>query len=272
MIFVPASVTCIFSPEISDNPLNSGSIGVGFTINMGVTAKRGNGIKFNGKPIEFPTVEYVLNRIGLNGVELRSELPLGCGFGLSGASALATAMLSEQPNIHLADLAHEAEVLNRTGLGDVVTQVFGGLVVRKNASCPSKAIVLKFAWNLELDFLIIGKIDTKEFLSEDVTRKRIKKAGIYWTKEFIKNPTIDNLFRCSNGFAKETGLIEFVEDVIEAVKSQNGLASMVMLGKAVFALNGFKALEEFGKPFKARIDCCGVRNESVCGSMQNRRF
>ncbi len=268
MIFVPASVTCIFSPEISEDPMKSGSIGVGFTINLGVIAKRAKrGVKFNDRDIEFPTVEYVMKKTGLEGVELESELPLGCGFGLSGASALATAFLTNSPALSLADLAHEAEVVNRTGLGDVVTQVFGGLVIRKNPSCPSKAIVVKFAWDYEFDFLVIDKISTKEILEDNLLRKNIKISGKNWTKEFIKRPTVENLFRCSNGFARETGLIEFVEDVIEAVQSENGFASMVMLGKAVFALKGFEVLKEFGNPFKARIDCCGVRYEGIRNSM-----
>ncbi|MEM4472031.1 MAG: pantoate kinase [Archaeoglobaceae archaeon] len=271
MIFCPSAISCIFIPEIGKDAANSGSLGVAFTIDKGVKARPSTSLKFNGKEISFPTVEFVLKKLGIPGVELESDLPLGCGFGLSGACAVATAFLSERPAMENFDVAHEAEVVNLTGLGTVTTQAFSGLVIRKNASCPSRAIVERYAWKYELDFITIGEISTREVLLED--KERIAKIGRKWLKEFIRNISLENLFRTSKAFAKETGLIEPVEDIIEAVESSGGFASMAMLGKTVFAYKGFEALKEFGKPFKARIDCCGVRRiDSFSNSMQNRRF
>lgn len=259
MIFVPASITCIFSPHIGHNPRDSGSVGVGFTIELGAVARNRDEITINNRHWSFPTLDYIIDRTGLEGASIKTDLPFGCGFGMSGATALAVANLREVPYIQAADLAHEAEVMNLTGLGDVVTQTYGGIVVRKNAACPSKAIIERFCWNKELDFVIIGKISTRDIISDDLERKTIGESGKKWTKEFLKRPTFENLFICSNKFAEETGLIEFVKDIVEAVESVGGMAGMVMLGKAVFAYNGFEALKEFGKPFKAKIDACGVR-------------
>lgn len=268
MILCPAAISCIFSPQIDKDPLKSGSLGVGFTINKGVLAKPFYEIRFNSRKIDFPTVEYVLNKNNMEGVELFSELPLGCGFGLSGASAVATAFLSEKPAVELYDLAHVAEVVNLTGLGTVTTQAFAGLVIRKSASCPSKTIVERYAWNYEFDFLSLGSISTRDVLSG---RRDISETGKKWLKEFMRKISLENLFRCSKSFAKETGLIEPVEDIIEAVESAGGMASMAMLGKTVFAYKGFEALKEFGLPFKAKIECIGVRKvESFGNSMQNR--
>lgn len=258
MIFVPASITCIFSPQISNNPKSSGSIGVGFTINLGAKVREDFKTTVNGKELSFPTLDYVIKKTKLEGVEVKTDVPLGCGFGMSGAVALGTAML-RLPYIQAADLAHEAEVVNLTGLGDVATQTFGGLVVRKNAACPSLVSIERFCWNNNFDFLILGEISTKDVLSDDIKRKSIGEAGKRWTKEFLKKPTIENLFLCSNNFAAETGLLEFVGDVVEAVESAGGMAGMVMLGKSVYALNGYDALLEFGEPFRARIDSCGAR-------------
>ncbi len=267
MIFCPGAISCIFSPQIHSDPLKSGSIGVGFTISRGVYAKPSLELRWNGKKISFPTVEYVLREIKMEGVELYSELPLGCGFGLSGASALATAFLSERPAVELYDLAHVAEVVNLTGLGTVATQAFGGLVIRKTASCPSRIVLERYSWNYELDFLSLGSISTREVLSK---RKDIADIGKRWLKEFMKEISLKNLFRCSKGFAEETGLIEPVRDLVEAVESAGGMASMAMLGKTVFAYKGFEALREFGEPFKAKIDCFGVRRvEGSCDSVQN---
>ncbi len=259
MIFAPASITCIFSPQVEDDPRKSGSVGVGFTISKGLTAEKSNRTTINGEERNFSTLEHVIEKAGLKGVKIESELPFGCGFGMSGAAALAAANLGDMGYIDAADLAHIAEVTNFTGLGDVVTQTFGGLVVRKNAACPSMAKLERFFWDVEFDFVVMGEVSTKDVIGDDIQRRRIAEAGMIWTKEFLKRPTLDNLFHCSNSFAKETGLLELVDDAIEAVESFGGKAGMVMLGRTVFAVNGYDALKEFGAPFKARLDCCGVR-------------
>jgi pantoate kinase len=259
MIFAPASITCIFSPHVDSNPKNSGSIGVGFTIERGLQASPSRKTTINGEEWNFPTLDDVLEKVGLEGVEIKASLPFGCGFGMSGAAALATAVLGNLGYIEAADIAHVAEVENFTGLGDVVTQTFGGVVVRKSAACPSRAELERFFWNAEFDFVVMGEISTKDVIGDELKRRRIGEAGKRWTKEFLKKPTLENLFHCSNGFARETGLLELVGDAVEAVESAGGKAAMVMFGKTVFAVNGFEALKEFGEPFKARLDCCGVR-------------
>ncbi len=267
--FAPASITCFFSTVIGDNPLLSGSLGVGITLNIGVRAKvsKKKGIWVNGEQWDFPTVRYVIERLNCDsGVEIIMDVPAGCGFGMSGASALSAAFeLNRAFNLgksflQLADIAHEAEVINKTGLGDVVCQSYGGVVVRKTAASPSKASIDRFLWDEELDLLILGSISTESILGDTRIRERINKIGRSCLSEFLKKPTLENLFDQSKRFSVETGLIDDeLMDIVEAVESVGGKASMVMLGKAVFAYNGFDALKEFGKPFKAAIDLCGVR-------------
>jgi len=272
MFFAPASLTCFFSPVIEDDPLESGSLGVSIALNKGVrvTAKPSDDLSIivNGETWDFPTVRTVAQRLGFKGeIKIDMDFPAGCGFGMSGASALASAFaINEVLNLNrsffeLADLAHNAEVINRTGLGDVVTQSFGGVVVRKSASCPSKCVVDRFLWNIDLDILIMGELPTKQILS-DFSLDKIVKVGKECLKEFLKNPTVDSLFKQSKSFALKTGLMEIdsaIVDAVEAVESHGGKASMVMLGRAVFALNGGVLREFDGIYLKIRIDNCGVR-------------
>jgi len=269
MTFVSSSITAIFSTKLSEKPEKSGSLGVGFTINRGVKAKalKRDGVFLNGEKVEFPTVEYVLRKLGGEGVSIQTDLPLSCGFGLSGASALATALeINRAKNLalnlfRLADIAHEAEVVNKTGLGDVLTQVYGGIVVRKKAGSPSISKVEKFLSNMKIDFLVLGEIPTKQVLQDDVMRERINKAGKQYLKEFLRNPSSEKIFEVSKKFAIETGLAdEVIVDVMEAVESIGGKAGMGMLGKTVFAKNGLKAFQEFkGTVFSARIVNCSIR-------------
>ena len=117
--FAPGNISCIFVIKRTNNPRTSGSLGLGFTIDQGVivTIRRAsnskkssdrkinqnrqlkdeknkqNAVYFNNKKINFPTVISVIKGLTREIIEVRikSRLPLGCGFGLSGASALATA-------------------------------------------------------------------------------------------------------------------------------------------------------------------------------------
>ncbi len=260
MFFAPASITCFFTPEFRKSPAETGSYGVGITLDKGVRARPADRLLVNGKEISFPTVEYVLEALNGRGVEIETDFPLGCGFGMSGASALATAFtIAEEKRLNysfyrLADLAHEAEVVNRTGLGDVVCQVHGGIVARLKPGCPSTARVDKFLWRVKMDVVIMGELDTEEMLeSFDFS------IGRRCLKDFLRDPTVNNLFVQSKRFAIETGLVEDVRDVIEAVEAEGGMASMVMLGDAVFAINGYNALKEFGQPVEVSLNPCGIR-------------
>ncbi len=269
MTFVSASVTAIFSPFIHERPEKSGSYGVGFTIDSGVEARLsdGDGILLNGKKFLISPVEIVLEELDESGITLETDLPISCGFGVSGASALASGIeVSVRRNLGLslmevADLAHKAEVLCRTGLGDVVTQFHGGVVARIKPGSPSKSEVRRYPFSQKIDFLVLGKISTRDVLEDEIKRENVRKAGKKYLKEFLKSPSTDNLFRCSKLFAVESGLMDDeIADVIEAVESGGGMASMVMLGRAVFAVNGKKAFDEFkGQKFSAKITTCGVK-------------
>ncbi len=272
MFFSPASLTCFFSPSIENDPLESGSLGVSLALNRGVrvSAKPSSELSIivNGEDWNFPTVRTIAQQMGFEGeIRIEMDLPAGCGFGMSGASALASAFeINEVLNLNrsffeLSDLAHKAEVINRTGLGDVVTQSFGGVVVRKSASCPSKCVVDRFLWNIDLDVLIMGELPTEQILS-DFSLRSIAEIGRESLKEFLRKPTVETLFKQSKSFALKTGLIDLdsaVKDAVEAVESSGGLASMVMLGKAVFAVNG-EVLKDFkGRYLEVKVDHCGVR-------------
>ncbi len=269
MTFVSGSVTAIFSPFIHEKPEKSGSYGVGFTVDAGVEAKftYGKGVFFNGEKTSISPVEIVLGELDGKGIELSTDLPISCGFGVSGASALACGIeINLKSDLgfsfsDIADLAHKAEVISRTGLGDVVTQFHGGVVARLKPGNPSIAEVKRYIFRQKLDFLVLGRLSTKEIIGDDATRENLRKAGKKYLREFLKKPSIENLLMCSKSFAMDSGLIDDeVMDVIEAVESNGGMAAMVMLGRAVFAVNGKETFEEFkGQRFSAEIAPCGIK-------------
>lgn len=170
--FAPAHITGFFAAKPDPDPVKAGSVGCGLCLETGVTARviigttgtmgttntadttsktstpdiTGSGalIRLNGEQIDLPTVEYVVESLLGAGhsqcvVDLAADVPLGYGFGVSGAAALATALAVNADQgqgltmEQAAAVAHSAEVVNRTGMGDVTGQYTGGLVIRTAA-------------------------------------------------------------------------------------------------------------------------------------------
>jgi len=202
-------------------------------------------------------------------VETDLEMPLGSGFGASGAGALGCAYalnalfgLGKTSN-QIGAVAHVAEVVSGTGLGDVIAQNVGGLVMRLEPGAPGIGSVDRIPVpSLRVDYVVKGPLSTAEVLSDPGTMTRVNQAGEKALKDLIKKPTLDNFMNLSRRFANDTSLAEgWRTDAIEAVEASGGAASMVMLGDAVFALNGAEALSKFGTVGSATISQGGVRLE-----------
>ncbi|MBW2976535.1 hypothetical protein KY347_03765 [Candidatus Woesearchaeota archaeon] len=275
--FAPGNISGVFVIRREKKAEKSGSLGMGFTVNKGVLVtikrignykksnikliknknkkiiKNKNLIYFNNKKINFPTVNSVIEKLANEKfyVGIRSELPLGCGFGVSGASALASAYaLNRLLNLkkskkELAMIAHIAEVEKGTGLGDVTNQYYGGLLVKYLPSCTFR--VEKFPIkNKKIYCRYFSSIKTKKIISDSKIKGRINSAGIRALKKFKllnrKNASLGSLIKISKEFAANSGLLadKKVIGLIKKIEKNNGNASMIMLGNAVFSDKYFK--------------------------------
>ncbi len=270
--FAPAHISGIFVIEIKKDAKLSGSIGCGLCLEEGAVTKvsiaEKTTIRINNAESEAPTTHTAIRLLTSQPVVVETTLsvPLGCGFGASGAGALSTSLaLNEMLSLNLtlnlaADAAHIAEVTNRTGLGDVTGQTAGGIVIRRKAGAPSIGRIDRIPCrDIMISWVSFGEISTKSVLSDDMKKKTINKAGKSKLKELLKKPTIENFFMQSNAFAKEIQLMgPQVQDAIEAVEAKGGLASQAMLGDTVFAINDKGALSEFGEVQRCRISSAGA--------------
>jgi len=271
--FSPAHISGIFIIDIGKSPSFSGSMGCGLCLEDGAETKVSlaskTEIKINGIFDEAVTTQSVVKLMSPIPVlvETKLNIPVGCGLGASGAGALSTALaLNEALSLNrtlgeVAKIAHIAEVANRTGLGDVTGQTFGGLVLRYKAGAPFSENIDKIPCG---DFIIswvsFGGISTKSVLTDDLKKKSINRAGKSRFKELLKKPTLLNFFEQSYAFAKDIELMSHeVREAIEAVEAVGGLASQAMLGNTVFAINEGGALSEFGDVHKSRISHAGAR-------------
>ena len=262
--FAPGNISCVFKVIPHADAARMHSLGMGFTVKEGVEAsvseQNETEVLFNGERINFPTVHAVVNKLIQNSsvvgikVVITSPLPLGCGFGLSGAAALATAYaLNELLSLHkdneaLAMIAHIAEVENRTGLGDVCSQYHGGCLVKLKEGSPLTADRLPIA-EQPIYYRYFGPIQTSEVLGNREQTTRINRAAdvALRTLQTLTNakPNADLFNACfavSKQFSVESGLLSDarVIDAIAGIEAEGGVASMIMLGNGVFSTHSFQ--------------------------------
>lgn len=292
--WAPAHVTGFF--EIRDehvNPYRRGSRGAGLSLEIGVTAHvtvhaagEGTKVRIDGSEAEAPTVLTALH--GLLGddyparveVDLQSGLPSGQGFGLSGAGALAT-------GVALADLlgfpvktavweAHRADVVHRTGLGDVPAQALGGAEVRVTPGPMPMGVIERFA-GLEARRCTIvccvleGALSTAAVLQDAERRGRINAAGAEAVAALKEQPTLRRYAELSAGFADRVGLVAPPLAAALQEARRFGWATQTMLGNALHLIidpkadghgdpdEAVAALRSHGQVLKTRISARGAR-------------
>ena len=216
--FAPGNVSCIF--RIVDSKDNKHSLGVGFTVDKGVnvSVSKSNKVEIyvNGKKIRFLTVLMVVKELTDSGVkvEIKDELPSGVGFGVSGASALATAYAVNKllklgkSKKELAMVVHKAEVVNGTGLGDVGGQFKGGFNMKLKKGKPFSGVSLDIKGNVY--YAYFSKIKTKNVINSKLKKKRINKAGDRALKrvKLLRKRTLKDIIRISKDFSLESGLLK----------------------------------------------------------------
>ncbi|WP_227375563.1 pantoate kinase [Haladaptatus halobius] len=245
--FVPGHVTGFFSIHEADDSERAGSRGAGVTLSEGVTVtvepSEETSIALNGES-SVESGRRVLDVLGVTArVTAETDLPLGAGFGVSGALALGTALAANErfdcgrSENELVTVAHVAEVEAGTGLGDVVAQARGGIPIRLEPGAPEYNRLDGVPKRARIEYRSLGELSTAEVLSGST--ERISQAGVEALVALVNEPTLETFMSESRRFAERTGLLtDEVSDVIEDVHDVGGRASMAMLGRTVFALDG----------------------------------
>ena len=258
--FAPGNISGLFKIIANDDPAKMHSLGWGFTVSDGVNVQltRSNSpetqVSFNCEPIDFPTVTSALRDLSEQPlkVDISSNLPLSSGFGLSGAATFAALIAAN----HLLDLgtsrhdlamiAHVAEVRNLTGLGDVCSQFNGGCLVKTTVGHPLAATNIDLL-PTPVHWRYFGKIRTSEILADHQRHQQINDAAdqvlalIQNTVDNGHNITFPELISLALGFAESSGLLmdNRVKNSISQAQSNGGVATMIMLGNAVFSTAPF---------------------------------
>jgi len=244
--FVPGHVTGFFTSEQDPDPAKAGSRGGGLALTDGVivTVRAGDpGVVLDGEPVRMEAVERVLGALGVRdraAVRAQSDLPVGTGFGVSGAAALGTALAADaafdccRTENELVTVAHVAEVEAGTGLGDVVAQARGGVPLRLEPGAPAVNELDGISARPRVEYVVRGELDTAAILSGDTAA--LTEAGERALAAVREEPTLEAFVEASRRFAREAGLLtDPVREVIADVEDAGGRAAMAMLGETVVA-------------------------------------
>ncbi|ERJ05056.1 pantoate kinase protein, partial [Halorhabdus tiamatea SARL4B] len=280
--FVPGHVTGFFSVERTDDPTTTGSRGGGLALTDGVRVTvrpaEETTVVLDDVGVEIGAVDRVLDALGAQATVIgETDLPIGAGFGVSGAMALGTALAGNAVfdrrllRDELVTIAHGAEVQAGTGLGDVVAQAAGGITLRLEPGGPMENRLDAIPARSRVEYVTFGELDTATVISGDTDRLTL--AGEEALSTVVAEPTVSEFMYAARKFAREANLLTAeVRDVITDVSAANGEASMAMLGETVFALGD--GLSSAGyEPQVCQVDPAGatlVDDRDVDGEITGR--
>ncbi len=274
--YSPSHITGFFEICDNKNPLYKGSVGCGLVLASGcvteVSLNNQVKLEINGMEEDANTTKYVLDNLAGESkiiVSTDFEVPIECGFGASGAGALSTAIaLNELLSLNMtlneiAQIAHCAEVENNTGLGDVIAEAYGGIVIRTKPGPPGIGVIDGIPLrNEKISYVVLGKKLTRTVLEDGNAeiKRRINEYGRAALKKLMQKPTLENFMLVSRNFSLQVETIsDKCHDAIEAVAAEGKVASVAMLGDTVFVIGDSEALSEFGAVKESKLSYSGAK-------------
>ena len=233
--FSPGSITAVFTPLADGSGSRGASVATADGVRVTVTEAAETTITLDGTRTEFDPVEGVLADLGVTAtVALDAGVPVGCGFGASGAATLATALAANaefdlgHERETLLDSAHRAEVAAGTGLGDVFVQEAGGLCYDVGNGTE------RVESDTRIEYTSFGGIKTNEVLADEESMERIRTEGTAVLSALSPEPTLREVVSRAWPFAQRVGLAtERVAETVERVEESSGVATMAMVGETV---------------------------------------
>jgi len=274
--FSPCHITGFFQIlDQSANSLYAGSRGAGVSLSRGLETvvkirkalKSSLQIRINGSASNSEVSKRVLDIFLSRFEEIENfeitvehivKVPIGAGFGTSGAAALSLALALNDvfslgmPKIKAAQLAHMAEVECKTGLGTVIAETFGGVEIRVKPGAPGIGEIkhVPVPKDHVVACLTFGSLPTQKLLAHEKTRKRINELGGKLVHKLIEEPSITNFMKFSRQFVEHIGLVtEKMRKVLTATDNTDFVCSMPMFGESIFTLIEQKSLKDILKIF-----------------------
>ncbi|MEM0490016.1 MAG: hypothetical protein QXH73_02225 [Ignisphaera sp.] len=258
-----------FVPHITGSLETTGAAGGGLGIDSAITVEislealdRSQGSVallniINGVEVNSCLARYIVEKIlsiseeKSNRIIIKQSIsvPIGGGYGTSGGSAVAISFaLAKALNVPLdfytiTEIAHEADIVCKTGLGTVVgiMKPCNGITIVRKPGGPRYAEIMCIPIDDSLLALtaFYKPIPKNTILTNLEDLEKVRAIGLETLRKIELNPTpetfIDNCYR----FAIESKIMTpTVRNTIELLNKVEGVigASMNMIGEALFAL------------------------------------
>jgi pantoate kinase len=294
--FCPAHVTGFFKAHLDDdqnNLENVGSMGAGFSIKQGVTTQVKIQSKVNQKShFKISTQgyqsdktdisEYVLDEFLKLGefsdkffdISHEISIPVGYGLGSSSAVALSLSYALDQAletrldKTKIGQIAHNAEVNCKTGLGDVLASYYGGFEVRIKAGAPGIGDVEKIPTEkISILMICFSPISTNKFIKERLSQ--INGLGGKMVNKLLESKNYEHFQDMSLEFANYVDVMTpRMQKLVDEFTKNNLKCGIALFGETVFSMvtkdNEDKVLEILEKYpegiiLKSELDEVGAR-------------
>ena len=252
MSFAPGHISLTFAIHSNTNPIKMGSTGLGIVLPQGVYCSiieeknkdNDNLIIVENEVIDDPVVSRAIELLGYGNkglsIYLRRDLPIGAGFGISGASALA-ACLELDKNLHNCVLAaHQAEVEYKTGLGDVVAISsalsvgnFPLIVERKAPGANGETATYNVKNKIAVCISGLGR-NTSEIISSPEWSEIINAVSLNLNSIDYE---IRSVIKAGRIFTEKSGLInENLAEILDSIPL-GAVSSVAHLGTSIIAVS-----------------------------------
>ncbi len=294
--FCPAHITGFFKAHLDDNQNaleDLGSMGAGFSIKQGVTTRVRVSARDNqesnfriitrGYQSDKTDVsEFVLNEFLKLGefstrffdIEHDISIPVGYGLGSSGAAALSLSFALDQAlqtkldKTRVGQIAHNAEVSCKTGLGDILASFYGGFEIRVKPGAPGIGNVEKITTNkISIIMICFSPVSTNKFIKEHLSK--INGLGGKMVNELLESKSYRHFQDMSLEFAKYVDVMTpKMQKLVNELSENNIKCGIALFGETVFSMvpkndeeKVLEILEKYpgGIVIKSELDDVGAR-------------
>ena len=262
--FCPAHITGFFKAHLDDNQNtleNLGSMGAGFSIKQGVTSKvkisqknhQDSNFKIISKGYQSDKTdvsEFVLNEFlklddfSMRFIEIEHEISIPVGYGLGSSSAVALSLsfaLDEALETKLdkktiGQIAHNAEVNCKTGLGDVLASFHGGFEIRVKPGAPGVGTVEKIPMDeISIIMICFSPISTNKFIKERLSQ--INGLGGKMVNKLLESKNYEHFQDMSLEFAKYVDVMTpRMQSIVDELSHNNIKCGIALFGETIFSM------------------------------------
>ena len=286
--FCPAHITGFFKAHLNstDQPIQMGSMGAGFSIRHGVTTTVHTRPRSNGEPnYKISTSGFDIDKTDVSEsvlakfqemdnykdifFDIRHNIAVPVGYGLGSSAAVALSLsfaLDRVLDMRLTDtvighIAHNAEIDCSTGLGDVLAAYHGGFEVRTRPGAPGIGQVTKIDTDPILVVMIcFAPISTSRFIRESLDK--INGLGGRMVDNLLDTRDYNHFQLMSLKFANYVGVMTMrMKKLVDRLAANEINCGIALFGETVFSMIPRSKERHLLNILSEYKDCTIIRSE-----------